>query len=905
MFKNINKLILMLLLLLIIVPVTFASDAIEDNQSGADNSIIDDSLVSTDDTGDNIYFNASVSSDGNGTKENPYKNLDFSKLRANSTAYIAEGTYNLDYQYLSYSVTLIGQNPENTILNYRWGGTGIDVSVDSNLTLKDLTINHLSIRNYGTVNATNVIFKNGVASDYSYYGNTYGGAIYNYYTLNSGSIAATPVTRLFNCTFIGNTAMYGGAIYVYCGELFSYNSRFINNTAQGFGGSILAEGDSRIYITNTTFENSKSEDDAGGAIYSLYSDLRIKNSTFINCSANFGGAICSLNSDMIISYSNFTNNSAGYEGGAIYKMYGYVKLTSSNFTSNSALNGGAFFVDNCTTLDIKDSNFILNEASGIGGAIFSNANPTLTLNGVNFEDNKASSNPDILNQENFSPIVSSNDNYSLFVYNSLFNGTLPARYSLADEGYVTDVKNQESTGNCWAFAALASLESCILKASNKTFNFSVENMKNLIEMYSAYGWTRETNYGGYMEMSMGYLASWLGPVNATLDSFDDLSTLSPILDSEIHIQNMYVLPARNNYTDNNAIKEAILKYGAIYASYYHDNSYYNYIYNSYYYPSVLGGNHAITIVGWDDNFSKDNFRQKPEGDGAFIVKNSWGSTWGDNGYFYISYYDKNLFAVGDYDNAFTFILNDTVRYTKNYQYDVAGRTNYILTYNNAVWYQNSFNATGDELIAAISTYFNTTADYEISVYVNDMLKLTQNGKHEGSGYYTIPLNEYVSVMTGDTFKIVIKLSNPQNGYSLVPVSVNNYITRFYSSSGVSYFSYDGKNWIDLYSYQTTNPMVACLKAFTIADKQESLITLNVSDSKVQELNEIIATVMDVDGNLIDMGEVIFNIDGNEYRSDVAGGIAKVNITFNKSGEYVISVIYQEYLILEIQYSKNN
>ena len=57
----------------------------------------------------------------------------------------------------------------------------------------------------------------------------------------------------------------------------------------------------------------------------------------------------------------------------------------------------------------------------------------------------------------------------------------------------------------------------------------------------------------------------------------------------------------------------------------------------------LWANHAICVVGWDDNYSKDNFNSKPAGDGAFLIKNSWGST---QSYFYISYYDTVLFKVG-------------------------------------------------------------------------------------------------------------------------------------------------------------------------------------------------------------------------------------------------------------------
>ena len=579
-------------------------------------------------------------------------------------------------------------------------------------------------------------------------------------------------------------------------------------------------------------------------------------------------------------------------------MYGSGTITKSSFTRNAALNGGALFSDNCTSFVIKNSDFTSNAATGFGGAIFSNANPKLTVDGITFSDNKASYNANMLNQTNFSPIVSSSNNYSLFVYKSSFNGTLPARYSLVDEGYVTEVKDQQSSGNCWAFAALASLETCILKASNKTFNFSVENMKNLIEMYSAYGWKMETNNGGYDEMPMGYLASWLGPVNATLDPFDDMGTLSPVLDSEIHIQNIYVLPARSSYTDNNAIKEAILKYGGLYASYFHSGTYYNSKTYGYYFSGTSGGNHAIAIVGWDDNYSKNNFISKPAGDGAFIVKNSWGTSWGDKGYFYISYYDKVLFAVGKDNQAFTFILNDTVRYTKNYQYDVAGMTDYLITGKKTIWYQNSYNATGNEVIAAVSTFFNTTVDYQISIYVNDLLQLTQNGKHEGSGYYTIPLNEYVPVTVGDVFKIVIKLTNPQKGYAVVPISEIVSTTRCYYSPGISYFSHDGVTWTDLYDYTYSgynhkyNSQVACIKAFTINDKQNTTITLNNITPTVQDVTEIIATIVDSKGKLVKFGEVIFNINGSNYTVNVVNGSAKLNITFNNVGDYLISANYQ-------------
>ena len=916
MVKCVNKSIVLFsvfLLLLMIVPSAFASDAV-DNQTviSSDEQIeisaVDDGGVIYSHgedtnvlTGSNdIYFNASAESDGRGTQSSPYKYLQYNRLTSGCTAHFADGTYELDSKKGIYSsMTFMGQSAQNTIIKFN--GIAFNVGDGYTLTLKDLTLDHATVKNLGTVSATNVIFKNGVAVDDTSYGydNAYGGAIYNYVSTDYyGYVTNVPKNTLYNCTFLNNSAMYGGAIYLPYGELSLSNCKFINNSAHWFGGAIASDKDSKISVVGTVFENCRSVDDAGGAIYAFSTDLEVRDSTFNNCSANFAGAICSLNSEILISYSNFTNNLARYEGGAVYKMYGSGTVIKSNFTKNAALNGGALFSDNCTSFEIKNSEFASNAATGFGGAIFSNANPKLTVDGVTFTDNKASYNANMLNQSNFSPIVSSTNNYSLFVYKSLFNGTLPARYNLAENGFVTDVKNQQDSGNCWAFAALASLETCVLKASNKTFNFSVENMKNLIEMYSAYGWKMETNEGGYNGMPMGYLASWLGPVNATLDPFDDKGTLSPLLDSEMHIQNIYVLPARTSYTDNDAIKEAILKYGGLYASYYHSAGYLNSKTNAYYDPYTGNGNHAITVVGWDDNYSKNNFYTAPAGDGAFIVKNSWGSSWGDNGYFYISYYDRVLFAVNKDNQAFTYILNDTVRYTKNYQYDVAGMTDYLITGKKTVWYKNIYNATGNEAIAAVSTFFNTTVDYEISIYVNDVLQLTQNGRHEGSGYYTIPLKEYVPVAVGDIFKIVVKLANPQNGYAAVPISEQLSTTRCYYAPGVSYFSNDGKKWTDLYDYSasayshTYNSQVACLKAFTVADMQNTTVTLNNITPKVQEFSEIIATVTDGKGKLAKIGEVIFSINGTNYTAGVVDGVAKISVYFDEVGDYVISANYK-------------
>lgn len=146
-----------------------------------------------------------------------------------------------------------------------------------------------------------------------------------------------------------------------------------------------------------------------------------------------------------------------------------------------------------------------------------------------------------------------------------------------------------------------------------------------------------------------------------------------------------------------------MKYGGVSTGIYWNNGYKNG--SSYYCPSVKNENHAVVIVGWDDNYSKDNFRETPAGNGAWIIKNSWGTGMGDKGYFYVSYYDDGIAKPNSNTPSYTFILNDTIRFDRNYQYDIGGKTDYLKLSTNTAWYKNVFNSTNDEYLSAVSTYF--------------------------------------------------------------------------------------------------------------------------------------------------------------------------------------------------------
>jgi C1A family cysteine protease len=345
--------------------------------------------------------------------------------------------------------------------------------------------------------------------------------------------------------------------------------------------------------------------------------------------------------------------------------------------------------------------FVNNSANYTGGAIYSLLNKKSRINLNEYYDNTAQEENDLYETSTMS-LVFGDGNYIMYKNNSTFSGVLPSYYSLIDEGYVTSVKDQQSGGNCWAFAAIAVLESCILKASGDNLDLSEENMKNLISYYSDYGWSMNTNDGGYDVMGLAYLLSWLGPVFEADDLNDDYSTLSPILNSIMHVQNVKYFK-RTYYDDNDEIKQALMTYGAVATGFYFDSAYYNPLTYGYYSSATSYSNHAVAIVGWDDNYSKENFNSRPHGDGAWIVKNSWNTDWGDEGYFYVSYYDTSFVPLNQNDAAYTIILNDTIKFDKNYQYDIIGLTDYFFSGSKNVWYRNIFNATVNTTVAASVT----------------------------------------------------------------------------------------------------------------------------------------------------------------------------------------------------------
>ena len=398
----------------------------------------------------------------------------------------------------------------------------------------------------------------------------------------------------------------------------------------------------------------------------------------------------------------------------------------------------------------------------------------------------------------------------------------PGSYDLRSYGRVSSVKDQGAAGACWAFATIASLESTLLPG--ESWDFSENNMKNRLNSTNADGFDRESIDGGHEWMSTAYLTRWSGPVLESDDPYQALGNASPSgLPVYKHIQNVYFLPERSSATDNNNIKSALTNFGAVKASVYWDSLFYNstsHAFNNY--LLVSSTNHAITIVGWDDTYSRTNFKYQPAGDGAFIVKNSWGTGWGDNGYFYVSYYDG---TIGNRTVVFT--GERVTNYNRVYSYDPLGWVgSYGYESSSSAQYANVFTAQSAETLNAIGTYQTYPGSYTARIYLDPVGGPINSSGYVAEtswsdsllGYRTIDIPD-VTLKPGQKYSIVILASTP--GWNF-PVPTEDYYYGFSShasaNAGESYISQTGATWTDLTTleepgYDSSESNV-CLKGYT-------------------------------------------------------------------------------------------
>jgi len=366
-----------------------------------------------------------------------------------------------------------------------------------------------------------------------------------------------------------------------------------------------------------------------------------------------------------------------------------------------------------------------------------------------------------------------------------------AVYDSRQEGYITSVKNQGSYGTCWAFSASAAVEASLVK-NQVEVNGTTAKAANtdLSELHAAYFFYNKAadplgntdgdqnvasgdyrNVGGNTRLLLFNYTNWVGAVNEDVLPYEQIGndtqpSANLAYQTDTVIQNGYFVASSES-----EIKRALTMYGALSAAVYYNTTYLNGTTGGYRAPTTSPAtdkNHAITIVGWDDTYSKDNFKADSgvTRDGAWIVKNSYGSDYSMDGYYYISYEDTNIGEIV----AFEFQEND--KYQHNYQYDGSSSVETDTVKRNgkiANVYQAKGSGKGnDEILKAVSFAVNSVqVNYTIQIYTSlqdssdptsGKLATSQTGETFYQGYYTEDLKEPVRIRSGEYYSVVITLS---------------------------------------------------------------------------------------------------------------------------------------------------
>ena len=447
--------------------------------------------------------------------------------------------------------------------------------------------------------------------------------------------------------------------------------------------------------------------------------------------------------------------------------------------------------------------------------------------------------------------ISSELDYNTPVYDngiSLY-ANIPSSFQNEIADY-PDNRDQTPYGTCWAFSAIGLAEFDLINkgAANSAIDLSELQLiyYNFNSVLDPLGGTEGDqskfynsnnynflNYGGNYEFATRRLAQWSGVVSESDVPYNQAYNVSnngladeyAYSHNKFLLNNAYIINIKENTDD---VKLSIMEHGAVGVMYLHNSQ--ALLWNSekqlwtYYDTDYSGGGHAVMVVGWDDDFSKDNFpgTSKPSNDGAWLIRNSWGTY---VNYFWMSYESASLST-----SAWVLDFENIDKYDNNYQLDGGLSTYYDSYYTKAANVFKVQNSDGvkSETLKSVQLSFTHKADiaYTIEVYTNLKSKndplsgekqeqATTVGQTAYAGIYTIELDDSVTLEPGTYFSVVVSVDkngidyeqgiNYADGDDTVwecpAVSHND---SFYSSNGKNYYAWPFGNY--------------CIKALTSNDK---------------------------------------------------------------------------------------
>ena len=523
-------------------------------------------------------------------------------------------------------------------------------------------------------------------------------------------------------------------------------------------------------------------------------------------------------------------------------------------------------------------------------------------------------------------------------------GTLESKYDSRTKGVIGHQKDQDITGTCWCFSMLESAEASLRSKENKSADFSEYQLAYFIynQDNDKFGLSqdsiepRNTDAGSLEYYRIGAtvysdlfaVTKTVGLINEDEAEFNDLidrlhdDVKAVLPDEYCFYHNQYTVSGvkiLNPKLQSEDVKRYIKEYGAGQLTYKHYTECYDYnTYSFYHSPERKldnGGGHAVTVVGWDDNYSKENFIDSPKNDGAWLLKNSWGDVWGNDGYFWMSYEEPSIGYA-------TFVdVEKADNYDNIYQYDGTISTAQISDY---LLSANVFTAQNDELLDSVS--FFTVKDntkYEVSIYKNPeenkpdsgTLLETQEGTIAHMGYTKLKLNKSYDLEKDDKFSIVVKQTvngKPATIFCDRSSSEEYYFINSVSHAGESFASKDGNTWKDISADGNSNIRI---KAFTrinesvngskiIFDKNAYEVLIDQTVSPVVMLDDVVANGKAKLEYIVEDGNIA-SVDSRGVVTGKTVGETKLTVKYNDiAAETTIKVI-PDSSVSNIEITKKN